>query len=248
MYDKGAMNDSYLPPEAKAYKAFLEWIDQGKLVLRLFDQYGIDVPPTLRAVTEGWNGNQSGPRPITLRAPDKPEVPPKAKADWIWIDAREAMVRSVFLAVLNEGVPLPIKAIVERVHRILPKANRGSIYNNVAHLRDRVIHKVGKNWSLMPNVPAPVLHKRHIWAPKEVLHEQEQAAFRRMAVRHALTVNPDGLQLMQIVRQLERVDWLHVPLSKDLIKADLVALEKDRKVRMGSSKKWALVKEENNLK
>ena len=64
-----------------------------------------------------------------------------------------------------------------------------------------------------------------------------------MAVKHALKVYPDGLQMMQLVRQLESADWLQVPVAKDLVKGDIMALAKEKKVRMGSSKKWTLTEE-----
>ena len=226
-------NEAYFPPEAKAYKAFLDWLDAGKKVLELFDQSGVAVPPTLKhAILENVDqadGSSSKPRPSTVRAPDRPESPPQAKDGWLWIDAGDAMVRTVFLAVLNEGIPLTIKALADRVQTFLPNANRGSIYNNAAQLKGRSIQKTGKAWSLIPNIQAPILFNGRIWAPKEILSEQDLAAFRRMAVRHLLGISKDGLQVMQAFRQLEGADWLHAQLSKDLIKADLLVMKKEKK-------------------
>jgi hypothetical protein len=64
-----------------------------------------------------------------------------------------------------------------------------------------------------------------------------------MVVRYLLETSPDGLQIMQVYRQLKDAEWLKVPLSKDLIKADLLIMKEEKKVRpIGNSKKWTLCK------
>ena len=237
-------NEPYLPPEARAYQAFLRWFEDAKRVAEVFDQEGVQVPDTLKHVlTDAKKGTR--PRPSRLRPPEQPPRPPQAEEDWIWIDAREAMVRTVVLAILGEGKTIPIKELIHRVKEVLPKVNTGSIYNIGTNLGGNLIEKVEQGWKLKSDVKAPVIYKGNIWAPTELLQKQDLAAFRRMAIRHLLALSSDGLQVMQVFRQLESADWLHTSLSKDLVKADLFVMQSEHRVkRFGSQKKWTLINRE----
>ena len=244
MRDLGMTNDPYIPPEAKVYEAFLRWLEEGKRVWGLFDQEGVPVPETLKiALTDptktGSNSHQF--RPARLRAPERPAPPPGAGYDWIWIDAKEAMLRTVVLAILHEGITISVKDLTTRVKKILPDTNEGSIGNIGTYLDGKQISRTEKGWTLKEGVEAPVLYEGYIWAPPALLTKQDLAAFRRMAIRHLLGISPDGLQVMQVYRQLKSADWLKTPLSKDLVKADLFVMQDEKKVkRFGSQRKWTL--------
>jgi len=55
-------------------------------------------------------------------------------------------------------------------------------------------------------------------------------------------IRPQPLQIMQILQVLEGCDWVHAPLSKDLLKADLQVLDaENRAKRIGNSGKWRAV-------
>jgi hypothetical protein len=240
-------DDSYLPPEAKAYKAFLHWLAEGRKVWETFDQEGVPIPETLkRALTDKdakQGPNKGHSRPTRLRPPEAPEKPRKADDDWIWNEASEASFEALVLAILSEGKPLPIKELITRVKQFHPNLNEGSLYNVVGRLNEEnKIQKGHEGWHLKNNSETtPILHKGHIWAPRNLLQKQDLAAFRRMAIRHVLGIRSDGLQVMQIFRELEGADWLDTPLSKDLVKADLSVMKKEGKVkRFGSEKKWKL--------
>src|SRR3989338_960103 len=235
-------DQSYLPPEAKAYTAFLAWLDEGKKVWSIFDEEGVPVPSTLkRALSDVNSSSKNQVMRTPVREPEKPEMPPQAHEDWLWIEVKDASLRTLVLAILNEGKSLPIKDIIKRVKQIDPNANEGSIYNIGS--QEEKMQKTDEGWwRLQDGVEAPILFKNHIWAPADLFQKQDLAAFRRMAVRHLLAISSDGLQIMQVYRQLKDADWLRTPKSKDLIKADLLIMKKEKRVKtLGHSKKWTLI-------
>jgi len=235
-------NQFYIPPEEKLYKALLEWISAGRKLWTEFDQEGIAVPPTLKRALADVNQDSTSNqvRKIPLRPPDRPERPPIANDDWLWIEVREASLRTIVLAILNEGKAIPIKELINRVKEIFPDSNEGSIYNLC---REKRIQRTDQGWTLKSGVEAPVFYKKYIWSPVNLLQKQDLAAFRRMAIRYLLATSPDGLQIMQVYRELKSAEWLKAPLSKDLIKADLFVMKDEKRVKqLGNSKKWTLVK------
>ena len=213
----------------------------------IFEQEGIPVPDTLkRSLTEypsQVGAARSQPKRMTIPPPDKPSMPKEASGDWFWLDKKEAALRTVVLALLNQGVSIPVKELIAQVKQILPDANEGSVSNLGTQLDDKVIQRTERGWSLKEGVKAPILCEDYIWAPKSLLQKQDLAAFRRMAVRYLLDTSHDGMQLMQIYRDLKEVKWLKTPLSKDLIKADLFVMRDEHRVRQkGTSKKWTVIK------
>jgi hypothetical protein len=232
------------PPEERLFRDFLSWLESARRLWREFEKEGVQVPATLIRLLSDTNHNPTKRkiRRTVLRKPEEPEKPKQAGDDWLWLDAKEASLRTVVLAVLNEGNPLPIKEVINKVKEILPNSNKGSIYNLGAQ-EDR-IQKTDQGWTLRNDARAPVLYKNFVWGSPELLQKQDLAAFRRMAVRYLLETSPDGLQIMQVYRQLEGSDWLKVPLSKDLIKEDLFLMRNEKKVRQlgGKSKKWTINK------
>ncbi|MDO8527162.1 MAG: hypothetical protein Q7T03_05680 [Deltaproteobacteria bacterium] len=237
-------NDFQLPPEAKAYQAFLNWLEEAKKVWILFEQEGVQVPESLRRVMDNNNSDGGQTRPMALRPPEHPSMPSEAKSDWYWIKANEAVLMTVVLAIIKQEKIISTKDLITKVKKILPSQNEGSIYNVGANREGKDISRAEDGWSLKEGIDAPILYEGYIWAPKRLLQKQDLAAFRRMAVRHLLASSSDGLQIMQVYRQLDSVNWLKTPLSKDLIKADLFAMKEDKRVKQqGNSKKWILIGE-----
>ena len=219
----------YAPPEERLFREFLSWVELAKKLWREFEEEGIPVPGTLKRVLT--DTSHDPPRKILrktlLRKPEEPEKPTKAGDDWLWLDAKETSLRTVVLAILNEGKALPIKEIISRVKELLPESNEGSIYNLGG--QEEKMQKTEQGWTLKNNTEAPILYKNYIWGSPDLLQKQDLAAFRRMVVRYLLETSPDGLQIMQIYRQLVGTDWLKkVPLSKDLVKADLFLMKKEK--------------------
>ncbi len=210
----------------------------------LYDLAEMTAPDVLRRVLSDTSKGGSSSlhhRPSRLRMPAKPPMPTQAGDDWLWVEAKEAMLRTVVLAVLNEGKTISVKELAGRVKQILPDAHEGSIANIGTSLDGKLIHRTDQGWTLKEGEQAPVLYKNCIWAPAALLQKQDLASFRRMAIRHLLSTSSDGLQVMQVYRQLQQADWLNTPLSKDLVKADLFVMQEEHKVkRYGSSRKWML--------
>ncbi len=137
------------------------------------------------------------------------------------------------------------KDVVAAITRILPSVHRGSIANIGARLEGKVINRTDDGWTLIDTAKAGVLHAGMLWGPPEIFQKTELAAHRREAILHLLAAQPSGLQIVQIVEQLLGCPWVHAPVNKDLLKADMEELRKDGKVRrVGNSKKWELAPNE----
>jgi len=238
------------PPEEKLFKEFLAWMENTKRLYRDFEREGVPIPKTLIRVliNSDQNSQKKSVRKTRLRRPEEPDRPTRAGDDWIWIEAKEASLRTIVLSILNEGKTIPIKELISRVRGILPDPNEGSIYNLAG--QEEKIQKTDQGWKLAENIEAPILNGKYIWGTPTVLQKQDVAAFRRMVIRYLLETSPDGLQIMQVVRQLEGAEWLKdVPLSKDLIKADLFLMKKEKRARqIGNTKKWTLIKSSDKEK
>ncbi len=240
----GMENEFHTPPEEKLFREYLTWLELTKKLWKEFEQEGFPIPPTLkRALTDtNYNLSKKSSKKTHLKKPDEPEKPIGTNENWLWIGAREASLRTVVLSILNEGKALSIKELIRRTKEILPELNEGSIYN--LGTQEEKILKTDEGWTLRSNTKAPILYKSYIWGLPNLLQKQDLAAFRRMVIRYLLETSPYGLQMMEIYRLLEGVDWLKVPLSKDLVKADLFLMKKEKKVRRlsGKSKKWTINK------
>jgi hypothetical protein len=138
---------------------------------------------------------------------------------------------------------MPVKQIVADMLAHGLVVNKGSVANIGTRLQERgvITRPKGQGWTLMDSSRAPVLNGKYAWGDPEMFIAQELAARRREAIVHVLRHFRDGLQNMQILTQLEGCTWLKTPLTKDLVKMDMLDLQHDVKVRRGSSRKWTLV-------
>jgi hypothetical protein len=120
------------------------------------------------------------------------------------------------------------------------------VYNTGRTLENAgIIAKKDDGWLLCGNQPVPVLNGKYVWAPAESLQKYELAAHRRELILHILAVFKVGLQTLQIVEMLSRMDQCKAPVNKDLVKADMEILQDAKKVkRAGNSKKWVLAQED----
>ena len=184
-------------------------------------------------------------RPLThIPPPDRPEAPREATDEWIWIRLSDAVVSSVILAALRSSTePMRARDVKEFVLNALPNAASGSIPNAGTRLQeDGVIERIDDGWKLLRPESAGIIHGGFLWANPSVLMKPEIAAHRRDAILHILRHFPTGLQVVQIVEQLKQCPWVHAPVNKDLLKADMGVLAEQRKVRQrGNSGKWELI-------
>lgn len=234
-----------LPPDLEAFGALSEVVKETHRVGELFRRAQMDAPPTLKAMLRaiGEQTSSTTPHQATIQ-PHKPERPIEAKDDWLWVPAEEASVRTVVLAVLREGGrPLPAREIAPKVKALLKEVSEGTIANLGAQLEAKKIITRGKDgWRVDPLADAPVIFKGHVWSPAAMMQKYDLAAFRRNAILHLLRTRRDGLQVMQIFKELEAADWLKdVPLNHFLIKEDIEVLAKTGKIRqIGNTGKWTI--------
>ena len=124
----------------------------------------------------------------------------------------------------------------------MPNVPSGSIFNVGAKLHGKKILRSDDGWTLIKPEYGGIISDKFLWGPKEIFQKTELAAHRREAIIHLLTVFKSGLQTRQIVDNLHKCPWVHAPINKDLLKADLEILAaKDAVKRQGNSKKWILV-------
>ena len=100
-----------------------------------------------------------------------------------------------------------------------------------------------EGWRLTPQgvAVAPMLRGKHLYGPASFFSVHEIAWYRREAIVHLLASVPGGLQIMEIVRELEELDWVPGPKVKDSVKADVVALQEDKRTtRDEATKKWVV--------
>jgi hypothetical protein len=227
-------------PTEQAFEAFLQWKEQGRKVSDLLQSAGIPIPEELGRAISNRKNDQTVSRRIPIPAPNSPPRPENSKDDWYWIKASDVSVRTLVLAILNDGEKWAPKELLKRVGKYLSKQNPGSVYNVGAQLEGTLIKKDDEGWLLIGK-NAPVLYEEHLWGPSSVFLKQDLASFRRMAVKYILEMNPDGLPLIQVFKLLDAVNWLRTPKSKDLIKADLKDLAKQGYARrLGNSKRWTV--------
>jgi hypothetical protein len=237
-------NDSNLPPEIALGRSLEKWFAETQNLIAAYRQSGLPVPKLLDGVVKPAEGQVA--RSMVVLPPARPDAPSGVTDSWIWLDKKDASPQSLVLAFLKEAKTLGAKELIAKVRAIHKDINPGVLYNVGARLQGKKIKKSGKNWEIIEGQEVPILYKDHIWAPAKLLSVQEQAAFRRMSVRHLMRGSPEGIKSLDIFKTLDGVDWLKpVSVSKDLIQDDLEAGDGDWCRQMGVSKKWKLISEDD---
>lgn len=242
------MSNDQINAELQAMQSLIRLMDQARECERLYGRARMSLPEPLKRLlaVNGTGNNVSGPPAIP--APPQPPMPTEAKSDWIHVQEKDATPTSIALAILRGSKePIRAKEIVARVTAILPNVVRGSINNIGSRLEEsRLIDRTEEGWTLAKIESAGVIHEGNLWGPREIFQKSELAAHRRDAILHILNNFESGLQSRQILEQLNRCSWVHAPINKDLLKADLEVLFSEGKVRRrGNSKKWEGIKEES---
>jgi hypothetical protein len=243
------MGESDFKLELAAATSYVRLMNEAEECRKLYQRAGVPLPPAiLRLLGESDNTQ----RQLTLRLPGPDQdterlasKPPQAKANWISIWAEDASPTTLALAILREQVePIRAKDLSDQVTRILPMIVGGSIYNLLKRLYSSgYLKKRLSRWYLVKKEEASVLSGKFLWGPPEIFAKTDLAALRREAILHILS-NERSLQIMQIVEKLKAWDWVKdvVPISKDLLKLDMRALNEAGKVRrVGNSRNWEVV-------
>ena len=182
-------------------------------------------------------------RPLGVPRPETPRRPEGAGPSWVVIEVKDALPTSIALALLAEADGLMrSRDIIRAVTEQLPNVSEGSIANIGTRLSaDKIITRREGGWALRDLDYAGIIDDAFLWAPADKLARPELAAHRRRAIVHILGHFTAGLELLQIVNELRKCDWVRAPVSKDLLKADIPALvDAGRIRRRGSTRKWEL--------
>lgn len=242
------MNMDRLQQEQIALRTLSELLEKAQECRALYERAGMSLPEPLRRLFGADDGRveRSGPS-VKVPPLHRARRPKEADVDWVSIRVEEASPQSVVLAVLREAAgPMRAKEVVEKVQEVQPEVPSGSVANIGTRLSEgNTILRTQRGWELMSHEDAPVLFDGYLWAPASAFGAQEMAAFRREAILHLLGLTRVGLHATQLEEQLRHTDWLHAPVSKDLVKMDLKALAAEKKIRRrGNTRKWEAVPEE----
>lgn len=244
MINSSVMSTDQISAEQEATESLIKLLEQAKKCQLLYTRARMSLPEPLKRVL-GLNGASPLTRDISnliIPEPQRPDPPSDAEADWLAIPEKETTPTTVALALLRSaGKPMRAKDVVAGVVNILPNVLRGSINNIGTRLSGKLIKRTEQGWELLRLETAAILYKGYLWGPKEIFQKSELAAHRRAAILHVLGFFPGGLQSRQIIEQLKKCAWVHAPVNKDLVKADLEILDKDELIqKRGNSGKWAL--------
>jgi hypothetical protein len=240
------VNWDQIQSEQDACESYSALLAQARKCQELYVRAGLALPDRVQRLlgVTSDSGAKTTPR---IPPPEKRSPPKEAGADWIAINASDAIVTTVVLAILRNGNGgrTRVKDLNDRVMELLPESTSGSVANAGTRLTtDRVIDRDEEGWRLLKPERAAVLQDGVLWGLVAVFSSQEIAAHRRAAELHVLKQFPSGLQMVQIVEQLKSCEWVRSPVNKDMVKGDVMALLEEKKVRrVGNTKKWQLAPE-----
>jgi len=244
------MNSHRIDDELQAVESLRGLYDQAQKCKQLYEQAQMALPEPLQRFL-GINMNGTGTA-ISVHAapfippPERRNAPKESEADWISISITDASPNCVTLAVLREaGAPVHHGDLTSRVSKLLPKVPSGSITNVGTRLQGKLIDRTKAGWVLLKPELAGILKGERVWGPPDIFGKMEIAAHRREAILHILRNHNTGLQIVQLLEQLLRCPWVHAPINKDLLKADMESL-KDKVRRRGNSKKWEIIESGGN--
>ncbi len=239
------MNWGRIDAEREALKSLMDLYDLAKKCQQLHEAAEMPVPESLKRFLgmSEHTGNTNIAKEGGSVGPPAHKPPPEAAADWISIEVSGASVSSVALAILRRAGTMRPRDLNETVLNKLPTATAGSVANMGTRLQGTVIDRTEDGWKLLDTEAAGIITNERLWGPVSAFGTQDIAAHRRESVLHILKAYPTGLQIVQIVDQLRKCSWVHAPVNKDLLKADMEVLQKqDKARRRGNSKKWEVVK------
>jgi hypothetical protein len=236
--------------EQEAMRSYTALLEQARLCQQLYERAGMTLPDRIQRLL-GVMPINGDARATTISAhiPALGYTPPPGEkaTDWISIAIRDAQATAALLAVLRStGKPVRAGDVTTKVASLLPNVNYGTVANAGTRLsEDGIIERMDDGWKLLKPEEAGVIHDGRLWGLPTIFGKQEIAAHRREAILHILKHFPTGLQTVQLVEQLQSCSWVHAPVNKDLLKADMQILLEDRKVRrVGNTRKFALAQGE----
>jgi hypothetical protein len=238
------MSFDQITAEQEATQSLVKLLEQARRCQLLYERAQMAFPEPLKRLLS-MNGAATvavARREISIPAPQPPPAPTSAKPDWLWIPQESATPTSITLAILRASkTPMPAREVVAKVMDVLPNVPRGSVNNIGTRLNGKSIYRQDSGWQVINPEGAGILHEGYLWGPREFFHKYELAVHRRAAILHILSFFQGGLQPRQLLEQLRKCSWVHAPVNKDLLKADLEILDQNEKIRrVGNSGKWEL--------
>lgn len=235
--------------EREATRSFLDLQEQAERCRDMYVRAHMRLPEPLRRFLDIDATDGAGSQPsLSGMAPPQFPKPSIATDEWVWVEFARTLPMTAIPAVLrDESQPLRARDVVTKVVQLLPKASAGSVANLFSKLDGKVIRREQDGWVLINREKAPIVYDGRLWGTSDVFQQTEIAAYRRDIIVHVLRQFDSGLQIVQIVDQLQRLEWLQAPFNKDLVKADMQALQVDGRVRhRGNSRKWEATPEKPN--
>src|SRR5579871_4887592 len=95
--------------KAQVHRDWADYLERGDKLRASFQRAGIPVPDELKVIL--GSGSPSQPPVLVF----KPNAPPDAGDDWIWVDIPSASTTTLMLAILHEEGPLSPKNILEKM-------------------------------------------------------------------------------------------------------------------------------------
>lgn len=237
-----------LQREMEAYSSLSKLLDDAQRTRDLFVAAKLDIPAPLLRLT-GENGKERPPAVVaTIPTMELPPKPAAAGDDWVFVPMDGAYPMTLVKALLrNSGGAMKPRELVDAIQSLRPELGSGGVYNTGPRLEKAgIIEKSDHGWVLVEEDTGPILTNEGVWGHPKELQKQEVAAHRRALLVHVLSLYKSGLQVVQIVEQLKGCIQCKAPVTKDLVKADMLALQEEKRVkRAGNSKKWVLTNQED---
>lgn len=231
----------------EAFAAFTKLLQDADECRVRFEEVRIELPEPLRRLlgsVDSTSANSNGNGKSIRIDPHVPATRPVGVPDsWICVPLSKSNLQTLVLGVLRAAnEPVPPRGIIAEGEARGIHVNDGSLGNIGTRLEKAktIERREDEGWVLMDTSRAPILSGPYAWGASEWFNVHELAARRREVILHILGYFRDGLQNMQILTQLGGCPWLKTPFSKDLLKVDMLELQKEGKVKRGSSRKWAL--------
>jgi hypothetical protein len=232
--------------ESQAIQSLVQLYEQAKKCQQLYEQAHMALPEPLKrflGIEPVGNSNHSSSRPtLQIPQPSNRKPPEGAAQDWLWVNVRHCTPSTLIAAVLRQAPEMLTKQVIARVTSLNPDIVTGSIYNAATRLETTgLIDRKDGVWQIKNQSSAPIIDNDVVWWNAQMFQVHEKAAHRRDAILYILSHFETGLEILQIVEQLQNCSWMKAPVSKDLLKVDVEVLESERKIRRrGNTRKWEL--------
>lgn len=243
----GQEND--IVKELRAYEAWAAYFAKAQEIRQMFVAANLPPPLPLQRIL-GETNHRGGALRAHVPPPDSPPKPEGVTDEWISIAVVDATPTTLLLAILrNKGGVVASREIVTQLTKLQPSVNPGSIFNIFTRLEGKRISRADDGWQLTNPESAPVLRGDVVWWLPREFTKHEVASHRRAIIKHLLRAMPGGLQVMQLVDQLNGCDYCRAPVNKDLLKGDMEAMQEAGIIkRIGGSKKYVLVDDQQSKK